>query len=223
MIIFQPKFRTLKIIQPVVKTLLFMLLISATFISCNTKKDASDDNEKEKVADNKKEKAFDADHTFDIRLVKDSEIIEFSGSVPSDEGGAIYNDQKSVSNEKGDRDRTIMMFIGKKYNRGAAGVFGIFRIDENWKPITHIQHAVKNASNLSIRPEENGNTYSAISGTLTFSNLKFVLPMPNNGAASFSLEFEGDFQKDTTKEDIFQGSGTIVLSPKRQMGIYKAK
>lgn len=210
-------------IQPIVKSILFMLLISAAFTSCNNKKDASGDDEKEKVANDKKEMVADADHTFNITLVKGSETIEYSEAVPNNEGGALYNDQKSLSDEQGGRDRTVMMFIGKKYNRGAAGVFGIIRVDENLKPFTNIKRGDKSASTLSIRPKENGDEFVGISGTLTFSNLKFVLPIPNSGAACFTLSFEGDFQKNNNKEDIFQGSGTIVLSPKRDMGVYKKK
>lgn len=221
--IFHFEFKTVKMTQPVVKTLLLILLVSAVFTSCNDNKEASGDDRKGKVADDKKEKEADADHTFNITLVKGSETIEYLGAVPNNEGGAIYNNQKSLSDEQGDRNRTIMMFIGKKYNRGAAGVFGIFRVDENWKPITNIKRGEKNASNLSIRPKEKGDEFTAISGTLNFSNLKFVLPMPNNGAAAFTLDFEGDFQKNTNKGDIFHGSGTIVLSPNRKMGVYKDK
>lgn len=207
-----------------VKTLIFMLLISTAFTSCNNKKkDAIDDDKKEKVADNKKEKVANADHTFNITLVKGSETVEYSGAVPNNEGGAIYSDQKSLTDEQGGRDRTIMMFIGKKYNRGAAGIFGILRVDENWKPFTNIKQGSINASNISIRPKEKGDHYTAISGTMTFSNLKFALPIPQNGAACFTLDFEGDFQKNTNNEGIFHGSGTIVLSPNREMGVYKEK
>jgi len=200
-----------------------MLLISAAFISCNNKNEASDNDTKKKVADDTKEKVTDADHTFDIRLVKGSEIIEYSEIIPSKEGGALYSDQKSPTGEQGDRERTILMIIGEDYNNGEAGVFGNFRVDENWKPITAIKHAAKNASFLSIRPKADGDNYGAVSGTLNFSNLKFVLYTSQNGAACFELDFEGEFQKNNNKGDIYQGSGTIILSPKRAMGVYKKK
>lgn len=41
-------------------------------------------------------------------------------------------------------------------------------MDENWKPITDIKSAEKNASSLSIRPEVEGDVFSALSGTLYF-------------------------------------------------------
>jgi len=217
--ILQLNFKTMKMIQPIQKKLLFMLLISAVFISCNNKNKASDNDTIKKVADETKEKVADADHTFDITLVKGSETIEYSETIPSNEGGALYSDQKAPRGEQGDRERTILMIIGEDYNNGEAGIFGNFRVDENWKPITAIKHAAKNASFLSIRPNADG----AISGTLKFSNLKFVLYTSQNGAACFELDFEGDFQKNNKKGDIFQGSGTIVLSPKRDMGVYKKK
>jgi len=216
-------FKTMKMIQPIRKKLLFLLLISAAFISCNNKTEASIDDTKKKVADDTNEKVTDADHTFDIRLVKGSETIEYSETIPSNEGGALYGDQKSPTGEQGARERTILMVVGEDYNNGEAGIFGNFRIDENWKPITAIKHAAKNASFLSIRPNADGDNYDAISGTLNFSNLKFVLYTLQNGAACFELDFDGDFQKNNSKEDIYSGSGTIVLSPKRDMGVYKEK
>lgn len=200
-----------------------MLLISVAFTSCNNKKNESADAEKENVVDAEKEKVADEEHTFDIILVKGPETIKFSEAVPSDEGGAIYADQQMPTGKEGDRNRTIMMSIGKKYNRGAAGIFGIFRVDEKWKPITDMKKGEKNASSLWIRPKDKGDEYGAVSGTLFFSDLKFVLPMPKHGAACFKLNFEGDFQKNGNKTDIYHGSGTIVLSPKRAMGIYKKK
>jgi len=47
--------------------------------------------------------------------------------------------------------------------------------------------------------------------------------MPSNGTVSFIFAFESDFGKNSNKEGIFQSSGTIVLSPKRKMGVYKRK
>ncbi|MGO1585897.1 MAG: hypothetical protein ACTHXJ_07985 [Mesonia sp.] len=210
-------------IQPIKKILLSMLLFSIVFTSCNDKKNASVNDTKEESTNDKKEKVGDEDHSFDITLTKGSETIEFSDAVASSEGGAIYNDQKSFSGEKGERDRTIMMFVGKKYNRGNAGIFSIIRVDENWKPFTNIKRGDKSASTLSIRPKENGDEFNGVSGTLTFSNLKFVLPVPITGAACFTLDFEGDFQKNAKKENVYQGSGTIVISPEREMGVYKKK
>lgn len=98
-------------IKPIEKILLITLLISVAFTSCDNKKKASDDDKKEKVANDKKDNLGDADHTFNIKLVKGSEIIEYSDAVASNEGGAIYNDQKSFNSEQGNRDRTIMMFL----------------------------------------------------------------------------------------------------------------
>ncbi|AFL81568.1 hypothetical protein Aeqsu_2105 [Aequorivita sublithincola DSM 14238] len=221
--IFQHIFKTLKMIKQTGKILLILLLINVAFTSCNNKKNESTDAEKEKVVADKKEKTTDATHSFDITLVKGSETIEFSETVPSKEGGAIYNDQKSLTDEQGGRNRTIMMFIGKKYNRGKAGIFGIIRVDENLKPFTNVKRGDKSASTLSIRPKDQGDEYNGISGTMTFSDLKYVLPMPMSGAACFTLNFEGEFQKNGNKEDIYHGSGTIVISPEKAMGVYKKK
>ncbi|WP_026451684.1 hypothetical protein [Aequorivita capsosiphonis] len=226
----QLKIKTSKITVPILKTLLFMVLIGAV-TSCNNKKDASADDKKEKVTDDKKEKAADdkkkkvadADHTFDITLVKDSETIEFSENILNKEGNALYNNQQMPTGKKGDRRRSIMMTIGKDYNRGEAGVFGLFVVNEDFKPLSDINGSEKQVSSLTIRPEKDGDWYSAVSGTLTFSDLKFVLPTPNLGGACFKLSFEGDFKKNDNKKDIYQGSGTIVLSPKRAMGVYKEK
>lgn len=210
-------------IQPIRKTLLFMLLISVAFSSCKNKKDTSEDNKKEKVADDKKKKIADADHSLDITLVKGSETIEFSENIPNAEGNALYNDQKMPTGKEGDRKRSIMMSLGKDANRDGAGIFGIFIVNEDFKPITDIKGAEKYPSSLTIRPKTDGDWYGAVSGTLTFSDLKFVLPTPNMGGTCFTLNFEGDFQKNGKKEDIYHGSGTIVLSPKRAMGVYKEK
>lgn len=221
--IFQYKIKILKITQPILKTLLITLLISVVFTSCDNKKKAPDDDKKEKVANDKIDNIEDADHTIDLKLVKGSETIEYSDAVSINGGGALYNDQKSFDSEQENRDRKIMMFIGKKYTRGKAGIFGIIRVDENWKPFTNIKGGDKRASTLSIRPKENGDEFVGVSGTMTFSDLKFALTMPTSGATSFTLDFEGDFQKNGNKEDVYRGSGTIVISPEKAMGVYKEK
>lgn len=221
----QLNLKTKKMKHPIGKTLLFLLLISVVFTSCNNKKDAPSDDKKEKVtkADDKKEKVADADHSFDITLVKESETVEFSETIPNNEGNALYNDQKMPTGKEGDRRRSIMMSIGKDANRDGAGIFGIFIVNEDFKPVTDIKDAEKYASSLIIRPKKDDDWFSAVSGTLTFSDLKFVLPTPNLGGACFKLSFEGEFQKNANKDDIYHGSGTIVLSPKRAMGVYKKK
>ncbi|MDT0294605.1 hypothetical protein ACFQ3R_04420 [Mesonia ostreae] len=211
------------------RILLFTILISIALTGCDNKKEASVNNTKEESAIDEKGKTADgkkmtnANHSFEITLVKESETIEYSDAVPNNQGGAIYNDQKSFTDGQEDRNRTIMMFIGKKYNRGKAGVFGIIRVNENWSPFTIIKRGDKTASTLYVRPKENGDEFIGISGTLNFSNLKFALPVPITGAASFTLDFEGDFLRNGKKEDVFKGSGTIVISPNRQMGTYEKK
>ncbi|MGO3183266.1 MAG: hypothetical protein ACTIJ9_10570 [Aequorivita sp.] len=223
----------MKLIQPLAKTLLFMLLISTVFISCNNKNDAPSDDKKEKVTDNKRKKATDdkkkkvadPDHTIDITLTQGQETIEFSETKPSTEGGAKYSEQKALTGQNGDRKRTISMNLGNSYKRGATGgvINGYFIVDENWKPFTHIKQGDKKISSLWISPEGKGDYYDAISGTLTFSDLKFALTTSQHGAARYTLNFECDFQKNGKKRDIFHGSGTIVMSPKHQVGVYKEK
>jgi hypothetical protein len=218
------------------KTLLLLLFVGFAFFSCGndkkndkTKSDEDSSSKQVNKAPNtntdEDEKVGDEDHNIDITLTKGSETIEYSEIKPSTEGGAMYSDKKSVTGQNGDRKRTITMNLGNSYKRGATGIgiYGYFIVDENWKPFTHIKQGDKKVSSLSIAPEGTSDYYDAISGTFTFSDLKFALTTSRHGAACYTFDFEGDFQKNSKKGDIFHDSGTIVLSPKHQVGVYKEK
>lgn len=220
----------MKLFQIKFKTLLLLLFVGFSFCSCgNEKKDNKTKNELDssskqvnKASSKKTDKdkrAGDKDHSIDIELAKGSKTIEYSDAIPNDEGNALYKNSKQIS---GGRKRTITTSIGD-YNDDKPGIFGIFRVDENLKPLPNFKQEGEKLSTLLIRTNETDDYYQAISGTLSFSNLKFALILPNNGAACFTLEFEGEFQKNNDKKDIYQGSGKIVLSPKSKMGVYKKK
>lgn len=204
----------MKKVQTLSRTLLFALLMSVAFVGCS-----KDDNGSSEVA--KDDNQPNEEHSFDITLVNtidESETITFSRTVPTEEGNALYRD-RTIS---GERDHSITMLIGELDEPGS--VFGILDLQDNKRPFPTLRTAIEQEGcMITIRPEGTDDYYTSVSGTVNFSNLKYVFIL-SSGAACFTLEFEGLFAKNSIIGDgeaTFHGTGTIVISPEKDMGVYK--
>ncbi|MEC3881302.1 hypothetical protein [Parapedobacter sp. 10938] len=203
-------------IQALSKKILFVLLIGAAFTGCS-KDDKGPDNKEEE------ETTAGADHTFDVTLVNKADAantIEYKGAAPNDEARAIYRN-RTIS---GETEHSITMLFGKLEEAGS--IYGNFDLDDDDQPFTELgPYHLADGGVLEIRPEGTADLYTSVSGTLTFSDLKYALPTASVGAAAYTLKFEGDFAKYTsgTKSDeTYHASGTFVISPEDDMGTYKA-
>jgi len=202
----------MKTSQILSKSLLITLfLIGATLTSCMKSEIESDRQEDEKI--------FGTTHNFDITLVNNatnSETIKFSGTVPIDDGNALYRN-KSVS---GISDHSITLILGKLDEAGS--VFGILNLKEDKQPITELKDVVGQKGGLiTIRPKGTEDYFTSTSGTLKVSDLMYALPTLSSGAASFKLEFDGVFEKNNKEDQTYKGSGTITIIPEKAMGSYK--
>jgi len=204
----------MKMLQSLPKKIMLMLLVFVVFTACSkSEKDPIESDNDPSIAE----------HTFDITLVNKSdgsETVEYKGAVPTDKGNAIYKDL-TIS---GNRDHSVTMLLGKRGEPG--NIFGIINLDDNNQPIPKLRTAVEqDGSVLMITPEGKDDYYNSVSGTVKFSDLKYALPISSSGAACFTLKFSGDFEKNSgrgTGTHIYQGTGTIVVSPEKKMGTYKA-
>lgn len=206
----------MKKIHSLSKALLFILLTGVTMASCSK-------NEKSPGADEADEILTGANHTFDITLVNKVDavdVVEYAGEVPTDKGRAIYRN-RTIS---GETDHSITMLLGELEEVGS--IYGNFDLDADDQPYTALgPYHLQNGGTLTIRPEGTTDMYISTSGTTTFSGLKYALPTSVVGAACYTLNFEGDFEKYTDgkkTDDIFRGEGTFVISPQDDMGTYKA-
>src|SRR5690606_4173632 len=203
-------------IQALSKKILFMLLIGAAFTSCSK-------SDKGSGAEEEGETTAGADHTFDVTLVNKadaSNAIEYKGAVPNDEARAIYRN-RTIS---GETEHSITMVFGKLEKAGS--IYGNFDLDDDDQPFTELgAYHLADGGTLEIRPEGTADLYTSVSGTLTFSGLKYARPTAAIGAACYTLKFEGDFEKYTSgakSDGTYHGSGTFVISPEDDMGTYKA-
>lgn len=164
-----------------------------------------------------------ADHSFNVTLISRddaSDKVEYSGTVPTDHGNAIYSHRP----ESEETIHHITMLLGELDETGS--IFGIVQLDDDRQPIPKIKGALEqDGTLLVIRPEGTDDLYVAVSGTIKVSELKYALIAPSGGAASFILEFEGIFQKNETeiKEGAmgYKGSGKIIINPEGGFGAYK--
>ncbi|HWK99926.1 MAG TPA: hypothetical protein VNQ55_08265 [Parapedobacter sp.] len=202
-------------IQALPKKILVVLLISAVFTGCGKSDKGADDKEGG-------ETTVGADHTFDVNLVNKADAadaIEYKGAAPNDEARAIYRN-RTVS---GETEHSITMLFGKLEEAGS--IYGNFDLDDDDQPFTELgPYHLADGGVLEIRPEGTADLYTSVSGTLTFSDLKYARPTTAVGAAAYTLKFEGDFDKYTsgTKSDeTYHASGTFVISPEDDMGTYK--
>lgn len=206
----------MKNIQSLPKTILLALLMGIAFTSCS-KDGKGPDNEEEE------ETTAGADHTFDVTLVNKADAadaIEYKGAAPNDEARAIYRN-RTVS---GETEHSITMVFGKLEEAGS--IYGNFDLDDDDQPFTELgPYHLADGGVLEIRPKGTADLYISVSGTLTFSDLKYARPTAAVGAAAYTLKFEGDFEKRTNgdwTDDSYHGSGTFVISPEDDMGTYKA-
>lgn len=203
----------MKTIKSISTIFLFSLLISAALSSCSKSSSESVDEENN----------ASGEHTYDVTLInKDnaSNKVEYRGGLPLDEARAIYR-YRTMSDET---EHSITMLFGKLDEVGS--IYGNFDLDDDKQPYTKLgAYSLQDGGTLTIRPAGTKDMYISTSGTLTFSDLKYALPTSAAGAACYTLKFEGDFDKYTDGEktdEIYQGSGTFVISPQDDMGTYKA-
>ena len=186
----------------VFKVLFISLMFS--FAACSSD-DANDDNGG----------VIGGDHTYDIQLVGESETIHVSGAIPSISEDNLFT---SVSNyflsdpQEENQETLISMFLLD--NTSLEGVTGTFALNDNRQSIYPLSHPDENdnTTRLSIRPAGSHFMYHSISGTLSFSNVRFSGGAFATGFASYTLNFEGVFQGED--DNTYQGSGTIVFNPK---------
>lgn len=204
----------MKKIQSLSNTLLSALLIGVLLVGCSTDSNAPEEEEKE-------EKGA-SEHTIDITIVNKtdaSDKIEYKDALPSDKGNAMY--------KNGATGHSITMILGEHEEAGS--IYGYFEMENEAQPFTKLMdRSGKDAALLEIRPAGTDDHYISLSGTVKFSDLKYALVLPTNGGARFTLEFEGEFRKyvggtmDGISDDIYEGTGTIVVDPLKDMGTYKA-
>lgn len=202
----------MKKIQSIFKTLLFALLIGVIPIGCSTDSDTPEEEEDKDAAE----------HTIDITLVNKadaSDKIEYKDALPLEEGNAMYKNRTT--------DHSITMILGDHEEVGS--IYGHFEMETEDQPFTKLMdRSGKDAALLEIRPIGTDDHYISLSGTVKFSDLKYALVVPTSGGACFTLKFEGEFRKyvggmmDGLSDDIYEGTGTIVVSPLKDMGTYKA-
>lgn len=202
----------MKKIQLLSQTWLLALLIGVIAIGCSTDSDTPEEEEDKGTTE----------HTIDITLVNkadDSDKIEYKDALPSSEGNAAYKNRTT--------DHSITMILGDYEEVGS--IYGHFDMEDEDQPYTKLMdRSGKNAALLEIRPKGTADHYISLSGTVKFSNLKYALVLPTNGGACFTLEFEGEFRKyvggmmEGISDDTYEGTGTIVVSPLKDMGTYKA-
>lgn len=203
----------MKMIKSISTIFVFTLFIGATLTSCSKSSSESVDEENN----------ASGEHTYDVTLInKDnaSNKVEYRGGLPLDEARAIYR-YRTMSDET---EHSITMLFGKLEEVGS--IYGNFDLNDEKQPFTKLGgYSLQDGGTLTIRPEGTKDMYISTSGTLTFSDLKYALPTSAAGAACYTLKFEGDFDKYTDGEktdEIYQGSGTFVISPQDDMGTYKA-
>lgn len=190
-----------------------MLFMGLALMSC------SKNSEKEK-----EEETPAGVHTFEITLTNiddASDKVVFSGEMPLDQGGAVYTD-KTVGSE---RIHQIMLNIGKTDKPNS--IFGLLNLDDNKQPIPEFIKAEDGAggANLTVRPKDTEDYYQSVSGSITVKDLRYAMVMASNGAAAFTLDFEGEFIKNARvvrdAEATYKASGTIKIAENKEMGAYK--
>src|SRR5690606_32126341 len=163
------------------------------------------------------------DHSFEITLVSrdnPDDTIDYSGTVPSDHGNAIYANRPAGE----ESIHHITMLLGEMEESGS--IFAIVQLDDDRQPFPKFMESEGQQGTLmAIRPKGTNDQYVAVSGTLKFSELKYALVASTGGAASFILEFEGIFQKNGTEIGEgamgYRGSGKITINPEKGFGTYK--
>lgn len=203
----------MKILKNTVCFLAFFVVMAIN--GCSNDNDIKNIEKEEDVPENV--------HTFEITLINNedaSDKVTFSGEMPLDKGGAVYTD-KTVGSE---RIHEIMLNIGKTDKPNS--IFGILNLDDNKQPIPEIIKVEEGGgANLIIHPKDTEDYYNSVSGSITVKDLKYALVMPNNGAAAFTLNFEGAFIKNAMvavdAENTYKATGTITIAENKEMGTYK--
>lgn len=177
-------------------------------------------NDKPETEENNTEK-----HTFSLTLEnKDnvSEKIEFSGEGTVGEGGGAIYRKREIGDEK---IHDVDYIIGEVDKPNS--IYGVLKLDDDKMPETTFKKIEDGGgTQLTIRPKGTDDYYHSVSGKVKVTNLKYALLMPEDGAASFVLEFEGDFIKnsffESEAEGVYSGKGKVVILENKEMGSYKA-
>lgn len=202
--------KTLK--KHLTKSVLFTLFIAVASSGCG----------KSDPVNSVEEEDSGAEHTYNITLVNKadpSETIKYTGSEPIDKGNAIYKNLVI----SGERDHSIYLLLGEI--DGSGSIYGDIALDDDKEALPRLRNVLeKEGSLLTIRPKGSDDHYTSLSGTITLSDLKYALALSTSGAASFTLKFKGDFEKNNGIGEgthLYEGTGTILISPNKKMGTYK--
>lgn len=194
------------------KIILIFILVGGIMACSKNNKPETEDAQTEK-------------HTFSLTLENkddDSEKIEFSGEgIVGEGGGAIYR-KREIGDEK---IHDVDYIIGEVDKPNS--IYGVLKLDDNKMPETTFKKIEDGGgTQLTIRPKGTDDYYHSISGEVKVTNLKYAILMPGDGAASFVLEFEGDFIKnsffESEAEGVYSGKGKITILENKEMGSYKA-
>ncbi|WP_225036020.1 hypothetical protein [Winogradskyella sp. SM1960] len=199
----------MKVKNNVLKVLFISLMFS--FAACSSDDDNPNDDNGGTIGGN---------HTYDIELVGASETIELSASIPNppQEGeedvfnvSAVYGSNP----DDGDGDDNMVISMSILNNTSSEMIYGLFNLGDNREALYPFAHPDDNSGDnetgLIIIPGGSSAIYESISGTLNFSNVKLSGTTIATGVTSFTLNFSGDFIDED--DNIYQGSGTIVISP----------
>lgn len=176
--------------------LAFVSLFFFVFAACS-----SDDDKGVDVEPN-------ANHSFDIELKRNGEVITYSQSFPSNKGAGIYE-----IDEDGDKVIHLWFEPGESLD-----IIGNFVLNENNVPynLDYLSDE-KNVSLITIIDKTRPDFIAAASGSLTLSNLKVGKEVPGTVGkhATFTVEFVGVFHHQIPSGEIleYEGTGKIVVSP----------
>lgn len=190
----------------VLKVLFVSLVFS--FAACSSDDDNQNDDDGGTIGGN---------HTYDIELVGEAETIEVSGSIsnpPQEDEENIFSVAAVYGTNPEAGDDSIMISMTISNNNTSEAIYGAFMLDGNRQalyPFAHPDDNDDNVTGLAIRPAGSSTVYESISGTLNFSNVKLSSTTIATGVSSFTLNFSGAFVDED--DNIYQGSGTIVISP----------
>ena len=197
--------KTTMIKRNVFKVLFISLMFS--FAACSSDDNPNDDNGG----------TIGSNHTYDIELVGESETIEVSGSIPNhpeDDDENIFSVAAVYGANPEADDDSIMITMTISNTNTSEAIYGVFMLDSNRQalyPLANPDDIDDNVTGLVIIPAGSSTEYESIAGTLNFSNVKLASTTIVTGVSSFTLNFSGDFVDGD--DNIYQGSGTIVISP----------